>query len=159
MGATCNHERTTKADETLVHKGILFTTYAINYQCKDCPKKIKHEELRRNLTGIKYSMKEIEPKTCKHLHYTIDDSTREICKEQTLEGSILPLFMGPAMDGIQYQEYFFAHAKCDLCDFLFCVRAEKVCENQEKTDVYTIKWNRMRKKENGKEYYVAVNNP
>jgi len=159
MGATCNHERTEKAgDEKLVHKGIFFSTFATSYKCMDCPQTIQREELRGNIFGWKYSIKNIDPKTCKHTYYTIDEETQEVFKEQTLDGTFLRLFMGPAMDGIQYNEFLFAHAKCNSCGFLFCVRAEfkKVWDNQTQVNKRTTKWKPITKEENGVESYVAV---
>lgn len=158
-GATCKHERTevVKEDDKWT-SNLLWETRIITIKCLDCPETFKKEETRGRLTGWRYSVAEVDPRSCNHCNYEVDESTCEKHGESTLGGSFLRLFMGPGMDGIQYHYFLLAHAKCRRCDFKFYVRSEfeKKWQNQERVDVRTTKWTPITREKDGKTYYVKV---
>lgn len=51
----------------------------------------------------------------------MDENSIAILKEPTFVGGILRLFMGPALDGIQYRAYQGAEAYCAKCNKNFKV--------------------------------------
>jgi hypothetical protein len=84
---------------------------------------------------------------CKHKKFIVDESSKNEATEETIAGTTLRLFMGGAMDGIQYSKYYTAIATCKKCSVKFYVRASKSkkWENQRQVDYVSSKWNPVMK--------------
>jgi len=126
MGASCNHEHT-KVNEVSKEctKAFLWKYKIEMHECLDCKKIFRKELTVGRITGWTYSDGDVNQSDCQHKEYQVDEMTVETVRESTFSGGMLRLFMGAAMDGIQYNQYFVANAKCERCEFKFLVRADR----------------------------------
>ena len=144
-GASCKHEHLNQETINILHTSnvkLLWTQEIYTIQCDDCKKQLKKERLMGNLTHLNWKDKIIDTTNCKHSRYTVDEKNIEIAREQTFGGTMLRLFMGGGMDGIQYHNYYLAGAQCDRCDHKFYVRAEysKIWEKGNQINKRTTDW-------------------
>ena len=81
-------------------------------------------------------------KVCGHKKYDVDENTIKQFAEKSLSGSVLRLFMGPQLDGIQYDHYLGATANCRKCDQKLKVRTSyKTVGQKEVLERYD--WEKM----------------
>jgi len=158
MAGTCSHKRSREVNRSVNSKNFGWITYIVELKCDECSKTFGRKEVRGKLTGWKYKESNISRETCNHAHYTVDESTQEIIREQTLLRTFFLLIIGPSANGVQYNEYLVAHAKCNLCDFLFYMRAgyELKLKNGKTTNCRTTEWKPLTTVKNGVKSHVPV---
>jgi len=153
MGTHCSHNRleptglTNQYSETGI-QGIVFEYEAGEIECKDCGQKFRGIRHKGKLTGISYTgWKIIDPETCSHETYKVDESTKKIGTEHALVGCVVRLFTGPSLDGIQYRHFWMADAKCKKCDKVIQVRCEygKKWQDKQIVEYATTDWIQINK--------------
>lgn len=126
MGTSCSHSRF----EDIVANYTDTSSLLWNYEtgsgtCADCGNKNMH--IYRSIgkiTGRTSNWKHENQYRCKHSMWYVDEHSIITKQETTLGGSVMRLFMGAGMDGIQYHNYFGAKASCVFCGKEFNVRSE-----------------------------------
>lgn len=142
-GINCKHERTEVIEVNATYtKNLLWKHEIVTERCLDCPATFRRDRCKGRLTNWTYNDQTVTVKECSHDKYDVNEATTSVERESTLGGSVMRLFMGPAMDGIQYHRYLAAEATCKRCGFHFYVRAEydKAWENQQQVEKRTTNW-------------------
>ena len=144
-GVECKHNRfDVLSEEPTERFEGLFKFKCGVLEWKDCGGKGRGIKWTGKITGLGYGgWKVVDPKTCDHRSYHVKDQV--VAKEQTLGGSFARLFMGPAMDGIQYHSFLKGTAECYKCMLTWPVRAEfkTVWKNKEKVRELTSDWKKI----------------
>jgi len=155
-GASCKHLRTEvlKINNEYT-KNKLWTYRVTTEKCLDCPAELKLEKCIGRITGHEYSTEMVDPKNCDHVQFEVDQSTIEERTKTTLGGSLLRLFMGPNLNGIQYSHFLVAKANCKRCDFQFYVQSgmERVWKDQKQIVQSTGNWQPLMQKVPNGTYY------
>ena len=137
MGASCSHSRLEPTGPTdglrEYSDTVLFKFIVSEVECKDCGQKFRAIKSIGKLTGFEYTGWKIQdPNDCIHNLFIVDESTKKVCKEQNMEGTVLRLLWGPSMDGIQYSHFWGADANCVKCNKVLKVRCDYKKEWRDK---------------------------
>lgn len=119
MGNSCSHKFSVVKDIRDVSANNWFYTEQMGRaNCTECPKKdIVVFRTISKITKRESEWKFFDPRDCTHPTWDIQTDACRIGKEQTITGSFIRLFTGPALDGIQYHSYLIAEAKCKRCGY------------------------------------------
>lgn len=142
MGADCSHDKFEVVEEFGNYtEKLLWNFCSATIECKDCGKKSPAVQYTGRMTGYTGKWHLQNKKTCKHQKYFINgDYTIE--KEQTLGGSIVRLFTGPSLDGIQYHSFLITNGQCAYCqkEMKFRCEFKHVWKNKQKVIEKTTDW-------------------
>jgi hypothetical protein len=119
----CNHDKAVyNVVDTIA--GVLSSTEIAIRDCPDCGTKRRCKRRIGGLTGWPSAWEwTTYPGRCKHSFYKVDESTCEVRQKTDFGGSLLRLFAGPAVDGIQHSYFQAAIATCRECEFKFWVES------------------------------------
>ena len=95
-------------------------------KCLDCGRIFRTEVPVGRVTGISYKCREerVDPGTCQHTNFSVDESTAEPMYRENFGGFMIRFFTGPAFEGVQYTKYLQAHATCNRCDTKVYVQSD-----------------------------------
>jgi hypothetical protein len=151
----CSHNKFDKVDAEVhndaptYNKGSWVNPFkykSFHTKCSDCDKEVLIEIKYGKLTGFDYTSGKLVGKCeCHKYDFIVDLSTVEKKQRRTFGGTMLRLFMGGGMDGIQYESYYAAVAKCARCKQDLPIKSSIHEKWQNKKLIQSYEWTRSKK--------------
>jgi hypothetical protein len=144
----CDHLRTETIKILSQERGLVYNTTIVKVKCLDCATNGKPTTFIKqintgNLSKHVYSSDKVNPSTCKHSKYAVDEATVTERSEPSLGGTLMGMMTAGWLHS--NNKYLVGTAKCTRCEKEFQVKCsfhyEKTWENyQEKTTRVKDQW-------------------